>query len=158
MSELNLADIAVSMSDGSWVSAKVARVAEMISEYDPSLEVRWIPRDRRVPGDDAFQIVEHCPNGQTVLAFSVRDESQFDERVLKRIIAADNAITNVQDRMDTENAVLRELDQRKKAEQAAEAAELAAAVFKSPLNRYVHNGLRFDLPGAPEAKQLRHFS
>lgn len=154
----SLADIAVPMSDGSWASAKVARIAELIEQYDPSLEVRWIPRDRRVPGDDAFQIVEHCPNGQVVVAFSVRDESQFDERVLKRIVAADNAITNVQDRMETQNAVLKELEDRRKEDAQAEARSLAAAVFQSPLNRYVHGGRRLDLPGAPDVKQARTFS
>lgn len=154
----DVADVAVPMSDGSWASPKVARIAEMITEYDPSLEVRWIPPGRRAPGDDAFQIVEHLPSGHNVVAFSVKDESLFDERVLKRIVAADNAITNVQDRIDTENAVVRELDHRTRQDALDEAREFTAAVIGSPLNKYVHNGKRMDLPGAPDAKATKTFS
>jgi len=143
---LDLAAVAVPMSDGSWVSAKVARVAEIIADYDPRLEVRWLPRDRRAPGDSAFQIVEHCANGAEVVAFSVATEAEFDERVLARIFAADNRRDNVLDRLEAHNAAVRAVELKKALEEQEEARDVAAAVFASPLHSYRHAGLRLDRP------------
>lgn len=147
-----LAQIAVPLEDGSWASAKIVRIVELIHDYDPHITVKWIPRDRRAPGDDAFQLFEER-NGKEYAFMSVRDESEFDERVLKRIIDADNLLGNVQQKMEAHNEMLRDLERREREEKRAEAREFAAAVFGSPLNRYVHNGVRFDLPQLPTTKQ-----
>jgi hypothetical protein len=154
----DLAEVAVPMSDGSWVSTKVARTAEIIADYDPNLEVRWIPRDRRNPGDDAFQIVQHCPDGAARVVMSVATEAEFDERVLERLWAADNAREDVQARLEAHNAAIRAMELKKQVEAAEEARDVAASVFASPLNRYVHNGLRYDLPERPTAAAPTHIT
>lgn len=149
---MDITQIAVPLEDGSWASAKVVRIIELIHDYDPAIVVKWIPRDRREPGDDAFQLFE-VRNGKEFSFMSVRDESEFDERVLKRIADADNLLHNVQERMEAHNEMIRELHRRKKAEEFAQAQEFAAAVFKSPQNTYVHDGKRLDLPHQPTAKR-----
>lgn len=154
----DLAEIAVPMSDGSWVSTKVARTAEIIADYDPNLEIRWIPRDRRNPGDDAFQIVQHCSDGVARVVMSVPTEAEFDERVLQRLFLADNAKENVQARMEASNAAVKAMELKKQMEAADQAREVAAAVFSSPLNRYVHDGLRYDLPDRPTAAAPTHIT
>jgi len=143
---LDFALAAVPMSDGSWVSPRVARVAEIIADYDPRLEVRWLPRDKRLAGDAAFQIVEHTRDGHEVVAFTVASEAEFDERVLERIFLADNARADVQGRLEAHNAAVRAMELKKALEADEEARDIAATVFASPLNTYRHAGLRFDKP------------
>jgi hypothetical protein len=142
----HLVDAAVPLEDGSFVSAKVARIAEIIHDMDPNLEVQWVPRDRREPDDDAFRIIERTRDGGRVVAFSVKSEAEFDERVIERIYLGDTHKHDVWSRTEAHNEAVK-LVEAKKAREAKEAArEFAQAVFNSPLNTYVHNGIRFDRP------------
>ena len=81
--------IAEPLENGTWINSKVARVSEIIREQWPDLEIAWIPRERRDPGDAAFAILERLRDGRQVVAFYVQTEADFDERVLERIIRSD---------------------------------------------------------------------
>ncbi len=126
------------MSDGSWVSDKVARVAELIREYDPRLDVKWIPREARHEGDAAFAITERTADGREVVAFHVQSEAEMDERVLERIYLADNTKHDVQARMEAKNKAARELARKAAQDAHEDRMEFARFLSKSPLHTIKH--------------------
>lgn len=135
----------VPAQDGSWVNEKTARIAELISEYDPRLELRWVRPDQRRPGEPEFAIVEKSPNGQEYVAFLIQDESFVDERLLGRIYAADNKHQNVGDLAEANNRAVRAYEKKKREEETAEQTDLAFSMLRSPLHTYRHNGKKIDL-------------
>ncbi len=75
--------------DGHFVSEKVSRIVAAIKEYCPELEVQYIPVGSRRQEQAAFRII-HNPVGQEPYTiFHVKDEGEFDARVLKKLIAGD---------------------------------------------------------------------
>lgn len=153
--ELVFADMAVPLDDGSWVNAQVARVVEVLADYDPNLEVRWIPRERREEGDAAFAIVERCRDGGERVAFYVATEAEFDHRVLARVFAGDTAQTDVNARLEATNAAARALELKRELEERDNHREFAASVLASPLHSYRHAGLDWAKPngGRQRARQ-----
>lgn len=97
MFDQRAAQLPVPMTDGSWVNEETARTIEIIHETWPMLEVRWVPRDRREPGDAAFAIIEKSGGMETV-AFYVQEEDEMNRSILERIYRADNARHNPHDR------------------------------------------------------------
>lgn len=77
--------------DGTFVPERVVRIIEAINDYsDGQLEVRWIPPRGRKPNQAAFTIWCHPTDGQPEYCVkAIKDEDEFDERVLKAIIAGD---------------------------------------------------------------------
>lgn len=145
------AQAAIPLDDGSWVAAKVVRTAEIIKDFFPNLEVRWLPKDKRAIDSDAFMIVEKCADGAELVAFTVRDESEFDERILERIIRADitkqkNGPTGILEDIDAHNASVKLMQAKQKQDALDEVKELSTSILGSPLNRYQHDGYRYDLP------------
>lgn len=79
--------------DGQFVNAEVERVVLAIKEYEPLIDVEWLPMGARINanGDPlpAFKLIYRDPNGPDFTLFHVKDESEFNIRVLHRIIAND---------------------------------------------------------------------
>lgn len=97
MFDYRAAQLPVPMTDGSWINEETARTIEIIHETWPMLEVRWIPRDKREPGDAAFAIIEKS-GGMESVAFYVQNEDQMNRSILERIYRADNARQNPKER------------------------------------------------------------
>jgi hypothetical protein len=131
--------------DGSWINEKTARIAELIQEYDRRLELRWIPEDRRKPGDAHFAIIEKNDNGQEYVAFLIQDESFVDERLLARIYAADNKDKNVGHELEIHNKAVRDYQRKVREDEVAMMNDLALSMIKSPKHTYRHNGRKIDL-------------
>jgi hypothetical protein len=137
----NIADLPVEHVDGSLVSARISRVVEAIRDYDPNIEVQWIPRDARREGDAAFRLIHNAPGKRPYVMFFVQTEEEFDDRVLKRIYANDQAQGGGTTMSEYEAALKakQELERRRKADSIAEANDIAWHVFKSKLNTYKVN-------------------
>jgi hypothetical protein len=124
-----------------FVSEKVSRIVEAIRDYEPLIEVQWLPPTARQVGNErplpAFKLVYHDPNTPPFILFHVNDEKDFDERVLRRIIANDqrNGKASLSEYEAWEEA--RRLVQKQVELDKIEAvADIAAHVLKSPLNTY----------------------
>ena len=136
----NAANVPVPLSDGHWVSAKVARTIEILKQYDDKLDVAWIPPEQRERGEPAFMILELTPMGPKPI-FSVIDEDHMDERLLEKIYQYDSAKHgNVLSEMDARNQARRDMVRKEHEEQLEAAHDLAYHVFKSPKIRYKHGG------------------
>ena len=89
--------------DGSWVNEKFAQLAEIIKDYDPYLELQWIPpgqRDEEADKKNPYRIVDSRSN------YIVMHASELDtpESILARLWGADNTRGNVLESLDAHNA------------------------------------------------------
>ena len=135
----------VPAEDGSWINENTARVAELISEYDHRLELRWIRPDQRQFGEPEFAIIEKNDDGREYVAFLIQDESYVNAGLLARIYAADNADKNVNEISIASNKAVRDLERKEREDKTAEATDIAFHMLKSPLHTYRHNGKKIDL-------------
>jgi hypothetical protein len=84
--------------DGQWVNEHYHRLAEIIQDYDPCLELQWIPPGQRTDEADKknpYRIVD-TRSDSVVMFASERDSA---EEVLARLWGADNANGSVLDEM-----------------------------------------------------------
>lgn len=134
--------VATPHGDGRWISDRVSRIVEVIHDYDPSIEVQWVPPEERELGDPVFRLMELRPNGQKFIMFYIQDENAFDESVLARIFQSDatkNKLTL--SAIDAHNDAVRALKLKKQMEELDEAHDLAKTILKSPLHTFRHNGM-----------------
>lgn len=123
--------------DGQFVSANVERVVLAIKEYDPDLHVEWLPPAARQDGQAAFKVFYQPVGTEPYVLFYVKDESEFDNRVLQRIIANDQR-RNPVDRGEYEawEEAQRLIEHQKYLDEIEQANDIAAHVFRSHLNTY----------------------
>lgn len=120
--------------DGHFVSHKQVQINEILRDYDPTLQLQYIPPDQRSATDLAFRVVAFPP-GRAPYAVCFAEEA--DERLLARVFEADqsrgpNRLTFLE---NYENA--RELLRHKEAmEQRQEDHEIAAAVLRNNKSSY----------------------
>lgn len=130
----------VSCSDGSLVTAKTMRLVEIIRDYDPALDVEWIPREHRLPDDDAIRVVDTRAKGLARTVMSFADEGEFTaedgQPVLARLFLADHRRGDPVARMDASNAAAKALELHRELERREEGKDLAVAALRTPLNRW----------------------
>lgn len=91
--------------DGTWVNEHYHRLAEIIKDYDPNLELQWIPPGQRDTDEEKkapYRIIDVRGN-YVVMYASERDSAQ---EILARLWGADNKNGNVLDRMEIRNAAI----------------------------------------------------
>lgn len=138
-------DLPAVHDDGRFVSAKVSRIVELIREYDNRLDVKWVPPDRRGAGDPAFAITERLQDGSEVVAFYVNSEVDFDERVLARIYEGDTTKSDVQARIDAQNAAAKAVQDARHRDEWYAQADLMTSMIRQGKNTYKHNGKKYHL-------------
>lgn len=125
-------DLIVATEEGRFVSQKWMFLAEMLQDYNPSLELRWIPTEKRAPGetDKPYMVVHQDRQGQSYIVLYASELDQPEE-VMTRIIHADMKHGNVLDRMEVRNNVNKLFEMRKREEELAEQEEFAAWLVKT---------------------------
>lgn len=133
--------------NGQFVSQKQVRINEILQDYDPSLQLQWIPPDQRQQGDGApaFRVV-HFKDGAA--PYLVCTAEECDERLLAKVFEADQVNNpNQLSFIDNYNAAL-ELSRAKEAEeQRLEDHALAASIIRNTKSHYRHGGVDFERPG-----------
>lgn len=127
--------------DGSFVSDKYERLARVVKEYDPWLELRYIPPAMRTRDDKKPYCVVDTRGGHAVLFAS---ELDTPEQILARLFGADNAKGNVLDGLEAHNAAVEALRLREQMDEMEELAEQAYFMKQSPLHYVRFNGRMFD--------------
>ena len=122
--------------DGQFVSQRVSRIVEAIKDYEPNIDVQWVPPTARAEGQPAFKIVYTSPLAIETL-FHVQTEDEFDERVLLRIIANDQRRGPVKlTELELFDQAQRLLAQQDWLDKMEEANDVAYHVLKTHLNTY----------------------
>lgn len=128
--------------DGQWVSQKQMRTAEILKEYDPNLQLQWIPPGERSSADLAFRVVDFRPG---FAPYAVCFAEEADERLLAKIFAGDNHRNggNTLNYLEAHNAAVEAMRRKEAAERNAEANEFAYAVLHSQKYHYKHGGFDY---------------
>ncbi len=139
-----LANLPVPHDDGSFISERVSRIVELVREYDPRIDVRWIKPDQRGPDEPAFALVTRDMSGREYVIFYVQDEQSFDGSVLERLYQSDaEKQGNVLSAIDARNQAVRAIKQKLHHEQLEEARDVAYHILRSPKHTYKHNGVKY---------------
>lgn len=130
---------AVILGDTGALSVKHERIAEIIRDLDPNLELCYIPNEARSVFDKHPFGVRH-KNGYMVMTMP---EDEVDERVIAKLIARNTATTNVLGELEAREAALRLVMLKEQMEIQEEKREFAHSVLRSPKSTYRHNGMVF---------------
>ena len=127
--------------DGQFVSSEVHRVVQAIKDYEPAIDVQWLPVGAREPGQPAFKVTYAPVGEEPFILFYVKDESEFDMRVLQRIIANDQRRTGKVEYTEYEAwEMAQQAIAKQKAHEEMEAqADVIAHVLQSRKNTYKVN-------------------
>jgi hypothetical protein len=135
-------DLHVPTNDGHWVSEKFQRLAEVVKDYHPSLELRWIPPNQRTSPEDhkaAFAIVDctHSVQGALVMTASA---TATPEEILKKLFLGDTTKHDVLAEIEAHNAAVKMLEYKKQMDLMEEANNKARFLIDSKLNTVkIHN-------------------
>lgn len=130
----------VPTDDGRWVDEKFARLAEVIQDYDPAFELRWIPPEHRSDPQDhkkCYAIVETNQNGEYVVMFA--GPLDTPEEILGRLFDSDNKNGDVLKRMDAHNAAVEALRLKEQMDLAEERKDKVAFLMGTKKN-YINMG------------------
>lgn len=134
-------DYALLSSDGKFHSAKMERLSELIEEYDPYLELRWIPTDKRTEKDGPpFCIVHNPPPSSGSRPYILFYVSETDEptEILGRIYGGDNWHGSVLARMEYRDAALKALKKKEQKEHNMEAADMFHFLWSNRSGHFVN--------------------
>jgi len=139
----NLGNIAIPTEDGTWVSEDTERIARILKDYDPDLELRWIPPARREPGDKPFCVIHHAPNGSH---YVVGYFDKCDENLLATIFNSDSTKNDPIAFADAKNAAERAILMKKQLDEAEERQDFIATLVKSNKHSFKHAGIDWHRP------------
>lgn len=139
-----------------WVSERFSILAEIVQEYDPALELRWIPPANRTRDDKKPYVVVDTRTNYPVQYASELDNPQ---EVLISIIQSDNRNECVLTRLEASEAANRLFQMKEWNNKLEEAYEEVKFLMKSPLNWIDFNGKKLDdqrriIGSSKEAKHL----
>lgn len=129
-----------------------SRLAEIIHDYKPSLELRWIPNAKRTdPTEEAlpYVIVNRLSNGGEEPVFYLSEaEVANPQGVLARLFNSDNSKHRpgaILRRIENSERAKAIWEEAKAAEQQEEALDFWRSVWNSPKHTYRHNGHKMDV-------------
>lgn len=126
--------------DGQFISEKQRRISEIIHDYDPNLELQWIPVGQRSAQDYAFRVVDNTPGRP---AYVVTLAHECDERLLSKVIHSDNHNGNVLNILDQHNAAVELYEAKKNKEERMDMHEFMHAALRSRKINWMHKGFNF---------------
>lgn len=127
--------------DGRWVNADFERLARNIQEYDPALELRWIPPENRTREDKKPYCIVDTRTGTVVLHAG---ELDTPPEILTRLYLADDNSGNVLDRIEAHNLAIKNLQMQEWNDQREEMRDQAKFLLYTPLHWVKFNGKKLD--------------
>lgn len=136
---LDLSNTYVMDSEHGTLSVKHMRVAEIIRDYNPELELAFIPKNARTAFDaDPFAVIHNMPNGQRYVVFTCK-EDEVDERLLTRLFMSDNKNGDVLKKLEAEEAARRLMQMKQQMDEMEDAHDFMKTVVKGK-HYFRHNG------------------
>lgn len=119
--------------DGRWVSENYERLARVVKDYDPQFELRWIPPENRVSGEERakpFVVWDTTANAP----FFFASELDTPEDILEKLFNGDNAKGDVLARLEARNAAREALKMKEELDAAEERQEYMAWLMGTQKN------------------------
>lgn len=130
----------VPAEDGHWVNEKFARIAEIIGDFDPRLQLVWIrPEDRTELDIKPYGILHTSDEGQQKMVMLIAEE-ELDERVLEALFLGDSTKNDVLGRLEAKERAAQALNLKEQMEAAEARQDFIKTVVGSGLHSFRHNG------------------
>lgn len=126
-----------------WISAEFNRLAEIIEDYDPYLELQYIPpgkRETQVDKSKCYRIVDTRNN--KIVLFANELDSPVD--ILARLWGMDSAHGNVLTRLDAHNAAVKAMQLKEEIDAKEAELDLSNFILRNNKNYWLHNGRKRD--------------
>ena len=121
------------------LSVTHSRVAELLQDYNPELELQYIPeQDRGAFDARPFRVIHKSVNGTYVVGYFKEDE--VNEKLIAHIFKHDRKNRNILTDLEDEEAARDALLLREKLDAQEEARAIAESMIKSKKSTYRHNG------------------
>lgn len=138
---MNEHDAAVFNSEaGCFISSKMEKLAEIIKDFDPYLELKWIPPNVRSSTDTMPYAVMASHPASAPYVLLRFGETENPEEVLARIFLGDNTRGNVLSRIDAQNAAKEAFRLKEKMEVMYDMHDKFHFLATSRSNHYVNWG------------------
>ena len=128
-------------ASGRALPAEANRIAQLIHDYDPTLELAWVPPETRELNEQHPYAVIHRPSDAPPYIVMRIRETELDHRVIARLWYNDNKNGNVLNKIEAEEDAIRALELLKQQEALEEAQEKAAWMVKAPVGAKI-DGIR----------------
>lgn len=124
--------------DGHFVSQRISQLVRALQTYCAEIEVLWVPPAARMNGEAAFKIM-HRPEGREPYCITtVKTEDDFDERLLKKIIAGDQRSGEVRySDFEAWETAQKLAEQQVWEDSLEEANDLAQALIRTNKSNYI---------------------
>lgn len=150
-----------SQEHGEFLSSKAARLQEVLQDYNPYLELVFVPRSKRDDTDThPFAIRDNSPwRGGYIVRHITEAEMERPDQILAWLFEGDlskHGVSDLMARQKAREAAEQLLNLKREQDLAAERQELAAEILKggrNKLNSYRHGGKIFTDAGARRDSQ-----
>lgn len=130
---------------GHFLNEAHIRIAEIIKDYEPTLELVWIPTEMRTPEDRGKEFaVVHSPHDAPQYIVFHCSADEVDHRLLARLFTGDTTKHDVIGWLDAIEESKRIIKLKAEADAAEERQAFVQSVIKSPKSRYKHNGVVYE--------------
>lgn len=130
----------VPAEDGHWVNEKFARISEIIHDFDPRLQLVWIPPEGRTAFDTKpYGVLHTSDQGLQKMVMYIK-EDELDERVLAQLFLGDTERHDVLARMEAQELAERITRNKEKMEEAEARQDFIKTVVGSHKHSFKHNG------------------
>lgn len=121
------------------LSQEHLRLAQILYDFDPNLELTYIPEQDRTPEDKEPFALFHTHNGNRYLVMTIAPKD-MNHTLIEKVFCAALDQNDVIGRLEAADAAQRAMDLSAEMERREERKEFMASVIKSPLHTYRHNG------------------
>jgi hypothetical protein len=143
----------VPTTDGRLVDPGLMRLSEIIQDYDPWLELRWIPPEQRTREDRApYCVVDARDGKKEYIVFHFTEiEASNPADILARVFQADMQQGDILDRMEARNTAAKLMEMKEHMDTEDLKKDFAAFLMKTKKN-YIRTdnpitgekGIKFD--------------
>ena len=139
---MTLSNVVFDLDTGHALSAEHLRIAEIINEFDSTLELVRIPPEKQNAFTKPYAIRHNPPGRESYIVFYL-SENEVNHRVLARLFAGDNAKQNVLASVEADEAALQLVNYKRQMDADDEARELALWALKARRGSK-HKGVRYE--------------
>ena len=132
-------------ASGQALSSQHTRIAEIIRDYNPELELAWIPHSERTAFDaKPFAIIHNQPNGDRYVVGTF-SEAEMDHRIIAHLFKHDATRHDVFSDMERENAAKELLAMKESMDAYQDRLEMGKAMIKTNKSTWKHDGKTYKL-------------
>ena len=131
-----------STESGHFVSAEHQRIAEILKDFDPNLELRFIPPHLRTEQEEKewpFALVDNPPGREPYLVMLLT-ESEINASLVEKVFVSRIDPKNPMQRLKALADAQKVVRLKQQIEEAEELKEFHTSLLKSPLHTYKHGG------------------